>query len=282
MKNEEKRIPVTRVTLSPPAPGGASRNKTVVKVSASQRPDGQPKRNSLFPSVAGNGGETKKPGGFSSAAKRDGETQDDLPQKSGDIWEAIDNRPKRSGGFSEAPGPQTDEYDASDYTASYKGAANDRPDPDIPFGSFIVELLFSVMLLAAVCALRTIIIDSGGGSISFSYPGNSLWAYMCISAAVFALLRIFFRAQYFVSMFVAFGTFFALNLNWLNDLARFLFSEGAAVIGGFAIYLILLSGFFFILWLLYNKGFRPRLFVKITGGALACLVLANAAVNWPL
>lgn len=320
MKNDDKKIPATKVTLSPYASERSVRNRTVVRVSPAERSSIERKRPERFEEAPERRpGET---GSFFEVAERPVKADNFVKapnvrsKESGNIWAAMDNRPERESGFSEPereaafdsrskkPNGFSDnrEYRSKkqnsffedgeggfyqregkqSYAPAYKRAAGGSPDMDIPFGSFIVEVLFSALLLSAVCALMTVRIGGEGGVISFSYPGSSLWAYICISVGAFALLRIFFRMQYFTSVFVAFGTLFALNLGWLESIARLLLGEGSAPIGGIVLYIILLAGFFFLLFFLYKKSFKPHMVVKVLGVALALLVLLNMGVNWPV
>ena len=66
--------------------------------------------------------------------------------------------------------------------------ADKKPEPEATrtAGSFVAELIFSLLLIAAICALRTVhIFASNVGLITFSDLGSDMWIYMGASAAVF-------------------------------------------------------------------------------------------------
>ncbi len=321
MKNDDmKRIPATRVTLSAPAVRNttvvrisAQRKNTAGRKQYAPAAGRYEEARERFPKepdfYESQGKRTRETGDIWAAMDSRAKKSDDFsgapnnrPEKDGDIWAAMDDRPitsndfaatssrrpKRSDGFFTVEDngfAQTDEIEFPErkrgYSGSYRKTANVRAGTETPFGSFVVEVLFTVLLLSAVCALLTVRLG-GESPFSFFYPGNSLWACICLSVAAFALLRIFFRVPYFVGVFAAFGTLFAVNMGWLTGLARLFLSENTAFIGGLALYLILLAGFLMLLWLLYRKRFKLDLAVKILGGALAILVLVNLVINWPM
>lgn len=155
-------------------------------------------------------------------------------------------------------------------------------------GSIIAELFFSVLLLGAICALRPVqVYASNVGSVSFSEVSGPLLVYMGISVAFFALLRIFLRKPYFACIFVAIGTFIALNFSWLIDLMRLFLKESySATIGGLALFVVILTGFFFLLRFLYKKNFPGSVVARIlsitfTGLVLMNVVMAFAAMGKP-
>jgi hypothetical protein len=147
-------------------------------------------------------------------------------------------------------------------------------------GHVVPELIFSVFLLAAICALRTVqIYASNAGQVAFADLGSSMWIYMGISIAVFSILRIFLRKPYFVCIFVAFGTFLAVNFDLLVGLVRlFVNKYSTAAIGGMALYAVLLVGLFFLLRLLYKKKFPADMLVRVLSVTFSGLVLFNAVM----
>ena len=92
--------------------------------------------------------------------------------------------------------------------------------------AFVIELIISVLLLAAVCAFRRILVYANNTDLmSFPEVAKNIIIYICVSVAVFAFLRILFRRPYFVCVFVAFGTFLIINLDWLAAFMRLFVNE---------------------------------------------------------
>ncbi len=146
--------------------------------------------------------------------------------------------------------------------------------------SFVIELVFSILLIAAVCALRTVhLFANNVGLVTFADLGKSMWIFMGTSIAVFVVLRIFIRKPYFAGVFAAFGTFFAVNFNLLVDLLRlFIAKYRNAAIGGIILYAVLIVGFFFILRVLYKKNIKLNAITKILSVTFACLVVFNVVM----
>ena len=146
--------------------------------------------------------------------------------------------------------------------------------------SLVIEIVFSALLLAAICALRTVHLFANNVElVSFSDLGKDLWVYMGISIAVFAILRIFLRRPYFACMIAAFGTFFAVNFDVLVSFMRlFVNKYYPAAILGLVTYVILMAGIVLLLRLLYKKKFPVHIFAKILSLTFAGLVLFNAVM----
>jgi hypothetical protein len=153
-----------------------------------------------------------------------------------------------------------------------------KPEVKNSAGSLAAELIFSVILIAAICALPTIIFFASnvGKGITFKDMGTSMWIYMGISAVVFAILRIFLRKPYFASTLVAFAAFLAVNFTWLVSLFRLFFNTFLyAAIGGLVLFILLVAGFFFLLRLLYKKKLPVYIVTRILSVTFAGLVLFN-------
>lgn len=146
--------------------------------------------------------------------------------------------------------------------------------------TFVTELIFSVILLAAICALPTVHLYANNvGEVSFAALGRTMWLYMGISIAVFAILRLFLHKPYFACTFVAVGAFLAVNFNWLVNFFRlFVNTYYYAALGGIILYLALIAGFFFLLRLIYKKGFPVPVIDKILAATFTGLVLFNAVL----
>lgn len=147
-------------------------------------------------------------------------------------------------------------------------------------GSFVAEIVFSVLLIAAICALRTVhLFANNVDEVTFAALGKTMWVFMGAGVAVFAILRIFLRKPYFAGTFVAFGTFLAVNFNWLADFMRLFFSKyyGAAI-GGLVLFIVIVAGFFFLLRLLYKKKFPMHIIAKILTITFSCLVIFNVVL----
>ncbi len=164
-------------------------------------------------------------------------------------------------------------------------ALNDTPLPAEPeakraVGSFVAEMIFSVFLIAAICALRTVqIFASNVGLVAFSDLGTSMWIYMGASVAVFAVLRVFVRKPYYAGAFVAVAAFLAVNFTWLVDFLRlFVQTLNPALIGALILYVVLVTGVFFLLRLLYKKKFPLHIVTKILSLTFTGLVLFNAVL----
>ena len=144
-------------------------------------------------------------------------------------------------------------------------------------GSFAGELIFSVLLIVAVCALRTVHIYANNvGLVKFADLGISMWIYMGIGIFTFAILRIFLRKPYFASIFVAFGTFLAVNFDWLVGFFRlFIKTYNPAAVCGIAFYIVIVAGFFFLLRLLYKKEIPLHIIARILSITFTGLVLFN-------
>ena len=144
-------------------------------------------------------------------------------------------------------------------------------------GSFAAELIFSVLLIASICSLRTVhVFANNVGLVQFSDLGISIWIYMGAGIVAFAILRIFLRKPYFAGIFVAFGIFLAVNFDWLVDFSRlFIKTYNPAAICSIALYLVIIVGLFTLLRLLYKKKFPAHIIVKILSITFAGLVLFN-------
>ncbi len=161
-----------------------------------------------------------------------------------------------------------------------KTKIENQPEKERSIGLFVVELIFSVLLLAAICALRTVQTYANNVElVAFSDLGQSMWISMGASIAVFGILRIFMRKPYFACAFVALSTFFAVNFSWLVDFMRLFFKEyNPAVIGGALLYIVLVIGFLFSIKLLYKKRFPVHTIAKILSLTFTCLVLFNVVM----
>ncbi len=144
-------------------------------------------------------------------------------------------------------------------------------------GPFAMELVFSILLLSSMCALRTVQVYANNTElVSFADLGNSIWLSTLISLTAFALLRIFLRKPYFACVLVAFGTFLAVNFSWLIDAARLIKNEyDFAVVVGLLLYIIIITGFVFLLRMLYKKGLNICIFARILSVTFTCLVIFN-------
>ncbi len=162
------------------------------------------------------------------------------------------------------------------------GNNGETPGPEAKriSASLILELVFSVILLSAICALRSVQTYANTGTPDGS--AGTIWIYMGASTAVFAVLRIFWRKPYFACIFMALATFLAVNFEWLTDFVRlFIQTDPYTAIAGIALYLGLLAGFFFLLRLLYKKNSLPmHIIVRTLAAALACLVLFDAVLGF--
>ncbi|MFA5675935.1 MAG: hypothetical protein WDA65_05350 [Christensenellales bacterium] len=147
-------------------------------------------------------------------------------------------------------------------------------------GSFVIELVVSVLLIAAINALRTVqVYASNVHLVTFNALAESMWLYMGISIACFAVLRIFLRKPYFACIFASFGIFLAINFEWLVDLTRiFINKYEPAVIGGLLLYVVIVTGFLFIVRLLFKKNFPIHTVAKILSATFSCLVLFNVVL----
>lgn len=146
--------------------------------------------------------------------------------------------------------------------------------------AFIVELIITVVLLAAICTLRTVhLFANNVDEVVFADLGNDMWIFMAISIAVFAILRIFLRKPYFAGMFVALATFLAVNFSLLVSFMRLFISKyNPAAIGGVVLYVVLVVGFVFLLRVLFKKKLPVHIFAKILSATFAGLVLFNAVL----
>ncbi len=194
--------------------------------------------------------------------KRENERGDGLEQK---------REIKRGDGLKQTPGKRS----GDSLEPASKGTA----------GAFVAELFFSVLLLTAICALHKVLaLASNIGILSFAdlfgEYGQDIWINTGVSVAVFAILRIFLRKPYFACIFVAFCAFFYVNFNNLlvPFLRLFINKYTPAVIGGIALYVVLIAGFFFLLRLLYKKKFPVHTVAKILSVVFAGLVLFNVVM----
>lgn len=155
-----------------------------------------------------------------------------------------------------------------------------KPETKRSIGPLITELIFSVLLVAAICALHTVNFYANNvGSVSFADVGQSMWIYIGISVGIFAILRIFLRKPYFACLFVAIGAFLAVNFDWLIGLMRLFINEYVyAAIGGLVLYLIIVAGFFFLLRFLYKKDFPASVITRILSVTFTVLVLFNVVM----
>lgn len=148
-------------------------------------------------------------------------------------------------------------------------------------GSFAVELVFSVLLLAAICALPTVQGYAHNVHLgTFSQMTNFTWLYVLgVSVGIFAVARIIIRKPYYACAFVSFGTFWFINFKLLSDFFRlFINLSGPAVIGGLVLYALLVAGFFFLLRLFYKKKLSVGTVTKIITVTFAGLVLFNVGL----
>lgn len=143
-------------------------------------------------------------------------------------------------------------------------------------GSFAVEMVFSVLLLVAISAVRTVFIFADNvGSQTSAAIGQSMWIYMGASVAVFAAARFFIQRPYFACIFVAFATLLAVIFDWLVGFLRLFIDFGNtqfAFIAGLLLCIVLLTGFFFLLRLLYIKNYPMHIIASIFSVAFTCLV----------
>lgn len=148
-------------------------------------------------------------------------------------------------------------------------------------GALIAELIFSALLLAAICSLRTVhVYASNVGAVAFSELAASMWGYIGISIAAFAILRIFLRKPYFAGVFVAFAAFWFVDFDWLMDFMRlFIDNYYSAAIGGIALFAVIMAGFFFLLRLLYQKSFPVQTVAQILAVTFSALVLFNVVIS---
>ena len=163
------------------------------------------------------------------------------------------------------------------HEAKHRAGPKSEPDTKRTAKSFIAELIFSVLLIVAICSLRTVHVFANNiGLVRFSDLGISIWIYMGAGIVAFAILRVFLRKPYFAGIFVAFGIFLAVNFDWLVDFFRlFIKTYNPAAICGIALYLVIVTGFFFLLRLLYKKKFPAHIIVKILSATFTGLVLFN-------
>ena len=143
--------------------------------------------------------------------------------------------------------------------------------------SFVVELVFSVILITAICALPTVHqFAKNAGEVSFAELGQSMWIFMGVSVAVFAIVRFLLRKPYFAGTLVAAATLLAVNFKWLAELF-FLFIDTyfLVILCSAILCLVLIAVFFFLLRLLFRKRFPVHIADKILSVALAGLVLFN-------
>ncbi len=143
--------------------------------------------------------------------------------------------------------------------------------------ALIVELVFSVLLLVSICALRTVHLFANNVElVKFSDLGKDLWIFMGVSIVVFAILRIFLRKPYFACLITAFATFFAVNFNLLIDFMRLFVNKYLnASIGGIIIFAVLVIGFIFLIRFIYKKKLSVSVITKILAVTFAGLVLFN-------
>ena len=145
---------------------------------------------------------------------------------------------------------------------------------------FIAELVFSVLLLVSICALRTVHLYANNVElVKFSDLGKDLWIYMGVSIAVFAILRVFLRKPYFACLITAFATFFAVNFNLLIDFMRLFVNKYLhASIGGIILFAVLVTGFIFLIRFIYKKKLSVSVITKILAATFAGLVLFNVVM----
>ncbi len=156
-----------------------------------------------------------------------------------------------------------------------------KPEVKRTVGPLVVELVFSVLLLAAICALRTVqVYAQNVDLLSFEDLGSFWWICMISSIVVFAILRIFIRKPYFACIFVAVATFFAVNFQWLVALfGLFIQSALFTTIGGIVLFIGIMVCLFFLLRRLYKKGkFPMHIIVKILSVTFTCLILFNVVM----
>ena len=146
--------------------------------------------------------------------------------------------------------------------------------------AFVTELIFSVIMITAICVLPTVhLYAKNAGEVSFAELGPSMWIFMAISLAVFAILRLFLRKPYFACTLVAVAALLSVNFNWLAELfLLFIDTYFFAILCGIILCLVLIAGFFFLLRLLFKKGFPVHIIDKILSVALAGLVLFNVVL----
>lgn len=155
-----------------------------------------------------------------------------------------------------------------------------KPEAKSAAGSFIVEVIFSVLLIAAVCTLRAVTLFAGKANLFTSAAsGGSVWIYMGISLAVFAVLRMILRKPYFAGIFVAFIALLIVKFDWLiSFFSLFIKENDYAILCGMLLVPVLAGGFFFLLWLLNEKKFPFRTAAKILSATVTGLVLFGMAI----
>ena len=158
--------------------------------------------------------------------------------------------------------------------------ANKEENKKNSTSTFIAELVFSVLLLVSICALRTVHLYANNVElVKFSDLGKDLWIYMGVSIAVFAILRVFLRKPYFACLITAFATFFAVNFNLLIDFMRLFVNKYLhASIGGIIIFAVLVTGFIFLIRFIYKKKLSVSVITKILAATFAGLVLFNVVM----
>jgi hypothetical protein len=146
--------------------------------------------------------------------------------------------------------------------------------------SFVIELVTSVILIAAICALRTVHLYANNvDEVTFAELGGTMWIFMGAGVGVFLILRIFLRKPYFATIFVAFGVLMAVNFSWLVDFMRlFITKYNPASIGGLVLYIVLVAGIFFLLRFLFKKKIPFHIITRILALTFAGLVLFNTVL----
>lgn len=148
--------------------------------------------------------------------------------------------------------------------------------PAGPDGSaFIIEIAVSVLLIAAVCALRLAGVFSGEAPFD-----ASIFIYFIAGAAVFAALRWFLRKPYYAGVIAAFLTLLVVKFDWLEGLARLLIGERYALAGGITFCFVFASLFCLLIHALYGKDFSLRIFAGVSSAVLCCVVVFSAVLSF--